>query len=95
MKKIFWIAIVSVMAAAGLVCAACAPEEEPPGPSEELVPEKIADAEDVQVDLYGEDLILSERTVSYTLTDYVKNVAAEGVTYSLRSTSEGDRKSVV
>ena len=89
MKKIFWIAIVSVMAAAGLVCAACAPEEEPPGPSEELVPEKIADAEDVQVDLYGEDLILSERTVSYTLTDYVKNVAAEGVTYSLRSTSEG------
>ncbi len=89
MKKIICIAILSIMAAVGLILAGCTQEETPPTQEEPTVPEKIADAQDVVVDLYGEDLLKSERTVSYTLSDYVRNIAAEGVTYTLSSTSEG------
>lgn len=63
------------------------PTEVTPQPT--VVAEKIKDFEDRNVDLMGEDLVNGSQEVVYTLSDYVKNVSAQGTTFELASSSEG------
>lgn len=72
-KWLFGVLAVSTLLSGAMLAACTEQEPTPPPPDDTTVPTKIADAADMQVDLYGEDLLKDERKVSYTLTDYVKD----------------------
>lgn len=85
--RLLLIALVMTAVFAVSVFAACG--DPTPPPPDEKAPIKKADIAAVEVDLYGEDGLSGERTVSYPLVDYVDLNGAENVTFTLASGSAG------
>ncbi len=87
-KTILLVTLIAVLGIAIFGFAACDNTPDEPTPTPQTVPSKIKDITDVEVDLYGSDLLKKAREVSYTLTDYVKDANAAGTKYELVAGSD-------
>lgn len=95
-KSVLLAMLIVVLCVCAVVCVACNddkdPVDNPNGDNNNITstttPSKIKDIADVEVDLYGDDLLKKDREVSYTLTDYVKDANAQGTSYELVAGSE-------